>query len=177
MTVLAGPFAIAAALLLLGGVLKAARPHDTATALRGVGLPVSPLLVRIGGIAEAAIGAAALITGGTISAVLVALSYAAFLTFVGVALHRHIPVATCGCFGKADTPPTRVHLAVNLVAVVAAVTVAVDPGVGIVDTLRAQPLAGLPYVLLVTLGVALVYLALTNLPRTLALVPTTRGQR
>jgi hypothetical protein len=177
MTVVAGPFAIAAALLALGGVLKAWRPHDTATALRGVGLPVSPLLVRAGGILEAGIGAAALVTGGTVSAVLVALSYTAFLAFVVVALRRDVPVATCGCFGKVDTPPSRVHVAVNLVAVAAAVTVALDPGAGIVDTLRAQPLAGVPYVLLVALGVSLVYVALTSLPRTLALVPTTRGGR
>ena len=177
MTVMAGPFAIAAALLAIGGVMKAWRPQDTANALRGVGLPGSSLLVRVGGAVEAVIGATALITGGTVSAVLVALSYTVFLAFVVTALRRDVPVATCGCFGKVDTPPSRVHVAVNLAAVAAAVIVAVDPGAGLPDTLRVQPLAGIPYLLLVGLGVGLVFVALTSLPRTLALVPNARGWR
>jgi hypothetical protein len=100
-----------------------------------------------------------------------------FLAFVVTALCRDVPVATCGCFGKVDTPPSRVHVAVNLAAVAAAVIVAVDPGAGLLDTLRVQPLAGIPYLLLVGLGVGLVFVALTSLPRTLALVPNARGWR
>jgi len=176
-TVLAGPFAIAAALLAIGGAMKAWRPQDTANALRGVGLPGSSLLVRVGGVVELIIGATALAAGSTVSAVLVALSYTVFLAFVVTALRRHVPVATCGCFGKVDTPPSRVHVGVNLVAVAAAVTVAVDPGAGLIDTIRIQPLAGVPYLLLVALGVGLVFVALTSLPRTLALVPNARGWR
>jgi methylamine utilization protein MauE len=177
MTVMAGPFAIAAALLALGGLMKAWRPHDTANALRGIGLPGSSLLVRVGGVIELVIGAAALIIGGTLSAVFVALSYSLFVAFVVVALRRDVPIATCGCFGKVDTPPSRVHVGINLVAVAAAVTVAVDPSAGLMQTIRLQPLAGVPYVLLVGLGVELVYVALTSLPRTLALVPNARGWR
>jgi hypothetical protein len=177
MTVMAGPFAIAAALLTIAGVMKAVRPTDTANALRGVGLPGWPALVRGGGVVEAVIGVSALVTGGTVSAVLVALSYLGFLGFVLAALRRDVPVASCGCFGKVDTPPSRVHVGVNLVAVAAALTVAVDPGAGIADTVRGQPLAGIPYLLLVTLGVSLVFVALSSLPQTLALVPNTRGSR
>ncbi len=177
MTVMAGPFAVAAALLAIGGVMKAFRPDDTANALRGVGLPGWPVLVRVGGAVEVVIGVSAFVTGATVSAVLVALSYLVFLGFVLAALRRDVPIASCGCFGKADTPPSRVHVGVNLAAVAAAVTVALDPGVGIVDTIRGQPLAGIPYVLLVGLGVSLVFVALSSLPRTLALVPNARGWR
>ena len=42
MTIAAGPYAIAAALLAIGGALKLARPADTANALRGLRLPGSP---------------------------------------------------------------------------------------------------------------------------------------
>jgi hypothetical protein len=177
MTVMAGPFAIAAVLLAAGGAMKAYRPIDTANALRGVGLPGWPSLVRVGGLVEAAIGVAALVDGGPISAVLVALSYVAFLAFVVEALRRHAPIASCGCFGKVDTPPSRLHVGINVVAIAAAVTVALNPGVGLVDTIRVQPLAGVPYLALLAVGVSLVFVALSSLPRTLALVPSAGGRR
>jgi hypothetical protein len=170
MTVAAGPFAIAASLLAIGGVLKAIKPGDTANALRGVGIPAGAWVVRAGGIAEAAIGVWALATGDRAAAVLVALSYLAFTGFVLVALVRDSPISSCGCFGKADTPPSWVHVGVNLVAVVAALAVAIEPGAGFGDVRADQPLAGVPFVLLTLTGVFLVFLALTLLPRTQALV-------
>lgn len=171
MTLAAGPFAIAAALLVAGGAAKAARPADTANALGAMGLPRSPLLVRVGGVAEAAAGIAALAVGDRTTAVLVALSYAAFAVFVIVALRTGAPIATCGCFGKADTPPTRLHVAVNLGAVAAAVAVAVQPSAGLGVVLPHQPLAGVPFLLLVACGVGLSFLLLSSLPRTLSALP------
>jgi hypothetical protein len=171
-TIAVGPFVIAAALLAIGGGLKAIEPGDTANALRGVGLPVGAWAVRAGGVAEVAVGVWALATGAHAAAILVALSYVAFTGFVLVALVRDAPIASCGCFGKADTPPSWVHIGVNLVAVAAAVVVAIDPGAGLGDVLADQPLAGIPFVLLTLTGMFLAFLALTLLPRTEALVQT-----
>jgi len=157
-------------LLAIGGALKAARPGDTANALRAVRLPGAPWLVRVGGLAEIAVGVDALVVGDRLSAALVAASYRAFVGFVVFALHAGTPIATCGCFGKADTPPSAVHVLVDGALAVAALAVAVDPGVAIDDVLRDQPLSGAPFVVLVLTGVGLVFVALTALPRTLALV-------
>jgi hypothetical protein len=176
MTLAAGPFAIAAALLVAGGAAKAARPGDTANALGAVGLPRSVLLVRVGGLGEAAVGVAALAVGNRTTAVLVALSYAAFTVFVVVALRSGAPIASCGCFGKADTPPTRLHVAVNLGAVAAAVAVAMQPSAGLGVVLPRQPLAGVPFVALVACGVSLSFLLLSNLPRTMAAIHQSEGQ-
>jgi hypothetical protein len=170
MNIAAGPFVIAALLLAIGGALKAARPGDTANAIRAVGLPGGPWLVRVGGAVEVAVGVYALVVGDRVSAVLVAVSYLAFSLFVVAALRAGAPIATCGCFGKADTPPSGVHVAVNMLLVVAAVAVATDPGVAISDVLAGQPLGGAPFGLLVVIGVGAVFVALTALPRTLALV-------
>jgi len=170
MNIAAGPFLIASTLLVLGGVLKALRPVDTANALRGVGVAFGPGVVRLGGVAEAALGVWAITTGDRWSAILVALSYLAFTGFVVVALVRHAPIASCGCFGKADAPPSLVHVGVNLVACLAAVAVAVDPVVGLREVLADQPLAGAPFLLLVVTGVFLTFIALTLLPRSLLLV-------
>ena len=167
MTPAAGPFAIAAALLVAGGLLKTARPADTATALRQSGLPATPGLVRAGGLVEAGLGVAALVRGDRVTAVLVAVSYAAFAGFVALALRRGTPLASCGCFGKEDSPPTRLHVALTAAA---AVAVAVRPGVGLAAVVRAQPLGGVPFLLLLCCGVAFAYLALTSVPRLLVLV-------
>jgi methylamine utilization protein MauE len=171
----AGPFTIAALLLVVGGIAKVFAPADTANALRAVGVPAPPMLVRIGGAAEAVIGGLAIATADRAAALLVAVSYLAFAGFVGVALRRGSPIATCGCFGKADTPPSLVHLFVNVGAAAAALAIAVDPGDGIADVVSAQPLSGVPYLLLVVVGAYVAFLSLTLLPRTLALVRQSRG--
>lgn len=171
MTIASGPFAIAAVLLAIGGFSKAVRPGDTARALGGVfEWRVPSWLVRIGGVLEGALGVLALVTANRWAAALVAVSYLAFAGFVVVALVRQAPIATCGCFGREDSPPSRLHVGIDLGAAVAAIVVAVDPGAGLVDVVREQPLAGAPYLLLVATGVLCAYLALTLLPRVLALV-------
>lgn len=175
MNAAAGPFMIASVLLALGGAFKAASPGDTANALRGVGLPGSPLLVRFGGGLEVAIALAAIATGGRLAAGLVVISYLGFTAFVAVALARGVPIATCGCFGKADTPPSAVHLAVNLGAAAAAIAVVIDPGVALADVVADQPLAGVPFLVLVGTGVYLTYMALTALPRLLVAVRAARS--
>ncbi|MEX0663470.1 MAG: MauE/DoxX family redox-associated membrane protein [Acidimicrobiia bacterium] len=174
MNAAAGPFMIAATLLGLAGAFKAASPRDTANALRGVGLPGAPWLVRAGGAFEAAVGAYAIVEGDRLGAALVAVSYLLFAGFVAIALGRGVPIATCGCFGKADTPPSLVHVGFDLAAAGAAIAVVVDPTAGMADTVADQPLAGVPYVLLVITGTFLAFLALTALPRTLALVREAR---
>lgn len=168
MSVLAGPFAVAAALLGLGGASKAVEPADTARALGLLGLPSSRALVRAGGAAELVIGVGALAFGNRAFAVLLGLSYLGFLAFVVLALVRHTPLSSCGCFGKVDTPPSAIHVTVNALAVVVAGTVVIDPGVGLPDVLAAQPLLGGPFLLLVAVGVYLTFLSLTSLPRAMA---------
>jgi hypothetical protein len=174
-TLAVGPFAMAASLLVAGGVAKALRPTDTANALRIVGLPGSTLLVRVGACAEALVGAAALTLGDSISAALVAVSYLAFAVFVFVALRSGSPIASCGCFGRADTPPSALHVGINLAAVAAAMAVVFTPNAGLAHVLREQPLAGVPFLLLVTCGAAFTYLALSSLPRSMALVRHSAG--
>jgi hypothetical protein len=174
-SVLAGPFTIAAVLLAVGGALKAVRPRDTAQALVAVGLRFPRYVparaaVRIGGAVEVVVGLGALITGGPVFAALVALSYLAFAAFVAVALRRHAPISSCGCFGKVDTPPSIVHVVIDLGATAVAAGAAVVGGVALPDVLADQPLFGIPFVFLVLIGLSLVFLAFTSLPKTMAAV-------
>ncbi|MEP6625960.1 MAG: MauE/DoxX family redox-associated membrane protein [Acidimicrobiia bacterium] len=172
-----GPFLIAAVLLAVAGVAKAIDPVMTVGALRSAGIPAGPTAVRLGGAVEALIAVGAAITGDRVLALVVAASYLAFAGFVAVALIRHLPVGSCGCFGRADSPPSVLHVVVDVGAAVSAIAVARLDGGGLGATLHGQPLGGLPFVLLVGVGVYAAITALTVLPPMLAPVPAKRDRR
>ncbi len=170
---LIGLYLVAAGLLFVAGVAKARHPDDTARALTALAprgraaLPLGPVrqLVRAGALAEAALGLAALLVPRPVTAALVALSYAAFGAVVASARWRGGPLATCGCFGRPDTPPTTVHLVLNLVLAGAAAVVAVTapPHGTLVSELARQPWAGFPLLFVSAVGLWLSLLALSAL--------------
>lgn len=160
-----GAFFLISALLLVSGGRKLSDPGPTAGALRASGLPSSRLLVYMLGTAEVAVGAGSLIFAGELAGWAVAALYFGFAAFVANALIRNLPIASCGCFGKADTPPTLVHVIVNVFAVAVATWAAIAPAPPLIDVLRAQPLAGVPYVVFLAAGTYLLFLLLGELPR------------
>ena len=168
MAALAGPFIVTAALLGAGGALKVHRPAPTARALREMGLPASPALVRVGAAAEVAVAAGALVDGSRPFAALVAASYLGFTAFVLAALRRGVPLSSCGCFGVTDTPPTGVHVGLNLAAAAVAGVVAVGwaggGGLAEIAALDGSILRG-TFVVLTAAATWFAYVALTLLPR------------
>lgn len=164
---IAGLFIASAILLGAGGLLKLGRPEPTTEALRAAGFLASHGLARTLAAAEIAIGIAAIAYGGTIAALLVAASYAGFAGFVAAALRRGDGVA-CGCFGRADSPPTKVHLIVNLGLTVVAVVAAAQSVPHLLDAMADQPAAGVPFLGYVLLLSALLYALLAVLPETQA---------
>lgn len=169
MALLAGPFIVAAALLGAGGASKLVRPGNTARALGEMGLPKSPTLVRVGAGAELAIAAAALVGAGRPAAALVSASYVAFAAVVAVALRRSLPLSTCGCFGVTDTPPTAVHLALNVAAAGAAGAVAFGAagagGLAEITALDGSMVVKATFVVLTATSTWFAYVALTALPK------------
>jgi hypothetical protein len=160
-----GPFYAAALLLAGAGAAKVWDPVNTVGALRTMGITVRPLAVRVGGAIEVVVGLAAIVTGAMLPALLVAASYLVFTAFVAVALHRDLPIGSCGCFGKVDTPPSPIHLVVNLAAAAVAVIVALGDPIPLADVLGDQPAAGIPFVVLTVVAAGSAFLALTALPR------------
>jgi hypothetical protein len=148
----------AAALLLLGaGAAKVAEPTRTAGALAALGWPASPSVVRAGAAAETVLGAATLIIGGRVLAAAVAVSYAGFAVFMIVALRSGVPVGTCGCFGRPDTPPRTHHAVIDGMLALAA---AVATVVGVESILDAGAVAAATAVGLAVMA----YVALTHRP-------------
>lgn len=159
-----GPAAAVMLLLLLAGVQKIIDPAPTAGALRLAGLPSRGFVVRGLGAFEFVVATLFFAVGGPWPAVAGAALYLGFAGFVALALARNLPVSSCGCFGKVDTPPSAVHVAVNLGAVAVLVFAAIIP---------IQPMGGLvgqsagvvgPQVLLVGAVAYLLYGMLTALP-------------
>jgi len=169
MATLAGPFLVTAALLAAGGASKVVRPATTARALDEMGLKVSPVAVRIGAAAELGVAAGALAGGGRVFAALVAASYVGFAAFVLAALRRGTPLSSCGCFGVTDTPPTGIHVIVNVAAAAIAGSVAVGwasaGGLADITTMEGSLLSRVTFVVLTAVSAWFAYLALTALPK------------
>ncbi|HEX8972392.1 MauE/DoxX family redox-associated membrane protein, partial [Oryzihumus sp.] len=143
-------------------------PLPLVRALRSVGLPIGATIGRASATtralaaAEVVLGIAAIARPAALTAGLVAVAYLAFTGFVGLALARGGVIASCGCFGKPDTPPTRAHLLVTALLAGAAAATAVAPPTGL---LTAQPGQ------LVTAGYAVLVAFLAWL--VIAVLPTT----
>jgi hypothetical protein len=164
MEALAGPVVVVASLLALAGALKVLRPAPTSGALRAMGLPSAPVLVRGLGAGEIVVALGAGATFARPLLALLAAAYLAFAAFVVSALGRNTPLQSCGCFGQVDTPPSAVHVALNLVAAGTAFAAALTGTPALGDTLAEQPGGAVPFALLVVVCVYLCVLVATVLP-------------
>jgi hypothetical protein len=165
-----GLYLAACALLVVAGAAKAIRPADTARALTqatsAIRLDRMALLVRTAAALECALGVAGIVFPWPPIAAAVAFSYLAFAAFVLVAYSKGGPLATCGCFGTPDTPPTVVHVIINVGLAASAVVVATAGRSGtLVDALSGQPWRGIPLVAVSAVCAWLIFLALSPLAR------------
>jgi hypothetical protein len=165
--VLSGPVFVLTALLALAGAFKLVRPTLTSGALRAMHLPSHPALVRVLGLAELLLGVSALVTGARPLLALASAAYLGFAAFVAAALASGAPLQSCGCFGQRETPPTVVHLAVNLTAAIVLLAAAAGDLPKPAEVLADQPWHAAPFVLLVLISLELSYLVLTALPAVL----------
>lgn len=170
MDALAGPYLASALLLVIAGAAKVRDPLPLVRALRSARLPAPVGAVRLVAVAEVALGLAAALLGGRVTAVLVAASYTAFTGFVLLARSRGGVLASCGCFGRADTPPTTGHVVVTGALALLAGAVAAAPLGTLTEVLAAGPGAGLPLVLAAVTVAVLLH-------GVLALLPTLRVAR
>ncbi|MEZ5165251.1 MAG: hypothetical protein R2695_01720 [Acidimicrobiales bacterium] len=73
--------------------------------------------------------------------------------------------ASCGCFGRVDAPPSRIHVVGNLA--LAAVSFAAVAGDSPLEVMERQPAGGVAFVLLVGVLAGLALVAFTALPEAL----------
>jgi hypothetical protein len=158
--------AAAAALLVVTGVAKLLRPAAAAAALGAITLRFGPrgdLAGRALGTVEVVVGLTTLLTRVWPAAALTAALYLGFAAFVVLALRPDRGVASCGCSGQVDTPPTRVHVVVDLAFAGFAIAAAVRTPNPLLRSLdRAESVLALAAAALVA---SLAWLAITALPR------------
>lgn len=165
MSVLAGLVFAVAGVMGVAGVLKLAHPSSAASAMKAAGLTGSPFAAQILAVIEIGVAASALAFGSSVTAALMALCYAGFAAFAGLLIRRAGAGAPCGCFGETKPQPTTwIHVAMNLAAALLCAAAVLWPTGGVVDVLREQPLAGVPFVVLTVLCGWLWYLCLTVIP-------------
>ncbi|HSM43618.1 MAG TPA: MauE/DoxX family redox-associated membrane protein, partial [Acidimicrobiia bacterium] len=123
-------------------------------------------LSRSLGLVETATAVVALSTGGVALFVGAGL-YTAFAVFTATALYQRLPIQSCGCFGRDDTPPTRIHLGYNVAAGAALVAVAAR-GVAPINWSLA-PVELVLYLGFAAVGVYASYLLMARLPQLLEL--------
>ena len=168
MPALTGPALVAAALLALAGAQKLLDPTMTAGALRALGLPSSPWLVRAGSAVEVALGTSAVAVGGAVLWWAVAASYALFGAFVVAALRAGTMIGSCGCFGREDTPPHWSHVLLDGALTGLAVAIAVRSPAAPLQALADHPGEAVPLVALAGVSLYLLHAAFVDLPRALA---------
>jgi uncharacterized membrane protein YphA (DoxX/SURF4 family) len=160
-----GWFFATAALLVVSGVNKLVDAAPTTGALRSAGLPSGREAVWALASLEVVVGAANLISASRFFALAQSALFVAFGSFVAFALWRRIPIASCGCFGRSDTPPTFLHLLVNMAASAGAIVVALSGPRSLWELISGQPMVGLPYLGFVVFATYALYLVLTLLPQ------------
>jgi hypothetical protein len=158
----------AAVLLGVAGVGKLFRPQPTSRAVIAAELPAASVLsrrpvVRLIGAAEIVIAGLVLGVGGSWPAALLAAAYLVLAT-VAWRMIRLAPDQDCGCFGTADEPSSRWHVAVNLAGAAIGVAAACWPQESVGAVVEQQGLQDL-----LLLGGSLVlalagYLLLTAMP-------------
>ena len=155
----------AAVLLLLAGLAKLVRPQPATELLETLGFPArTPMALAIGA-TEIGVGAGALAVGGAGFAVATGALYIGF----GLVVIRALMVGaeSCGCFGRADAPPSLIHVVGNT-AFAAISFWAASADKSAVDVMNSQPAAGLPFVLVIGVLAGLALVAFTALPEALS---------
>ncbi len=167
MDLVTGALAVAAVLLVISGPRKVTDPTATVEFLTDLGLPRPTdgsgrrRVAGAVGVIELVAGVWALATGGWLLAALIGVIYVVFGVLIWLAMRRGL--GTCACFGRAGTPPSRFHVAVDLLLAVAAfAAIAADSPVEVMDR---SSLGGAWFVVAVGVSAGIIYALLDSVPR------------
>lgn len=163
-----------AALLATAGIRKLLSPAATGAALQGARLPSDHRLVRVLGAGEVLLAVAVLVFGGPVTALLLAVVYAAFAVFADRQRRRG---AGCGCFGETNAPATRLHVGIDAAGALAALVAAAWPAPSLTTTLGGDAGQAVLVVVLLTLATIGLQLALTALPELAAAAALDSAER
>jgi hypothetical protein len=161
-----GAFGIACGVLMVSGAFKLVQPGGVAGAVQTLGVRVPRWSGRLIGSAEITVGAAGLAVPGPFPAIAVGTAYLAFAAVVVVLMRRG--EASCGCFGEIESPPSALHVAIDLGAAAAALGHAAATSPSIFEFARSLGWQTVPFLGLIAIGVLCTVAILTVLPAVVA---------
>ncbi|WP_420638558.1 MauE/DoxX family redox-associated membrane protein [Candidatus Poriferisocius sp.] len=126
MLVVAAVYLVGAVLLAGAGAAKAVTPEPAAAAWARIGRPLPAWSMRLLGVVELGVAVGAVVVGGVVPAIALAVLYAEFAV-VAAAMVRAGAGEPCGCFGRIDMAATWRHVAANVGAAIAGVVAAAWP--------------------------------------------------
>jgi hypothetical protein len=135
---------LASGLLAVSGALKLRYPESVQPLLGVLRLPVWLQRGRALGLIELGVGCAAVITAAQPLIVAEAVAFAFFALLIGYVLVARVPLSSCGCAGARQTPPSVLHVAVDIAAAGAASFAAVSQPGSLVAMWPRLELLGIP---------------------------------
>ncbi len=120
-TALTPLYATAAIVLALAGVAKLRSPAGAVQALRKLGFPAGPAVVRAIAGGELLVAAICLVRPSALSAVVLAAVYAAFAVISTLLARSH---SSCGCFGESEAPASNIQSSLSAAIALAMLAVA-----------------------------------------------------
>jgi hypothetical protein len=160
-----GPAVVAATLLVVAGAQKIVDPAPAVGGLRALRVPAGRREVRCLAAVELVVGSVGIAAGG-LALLPVSASYLAFTVYVVAAMRSGTQVSSCGCFGREDTPPSGVHVVLNVVFAASAAAAAAS---GDASVPLESPASTVAFLALAAIGAALAVVAYSRLPRALSL--------
>jgi hypothetical protein len=149
---------VASGLLATSGALKLRHPASVEPLLAVLRVPPRLRRGRVVGAAEVCLGTTAVITAAQPLIILEAATFAFFAILIGYVLAARVPLSSCGCAGARRTPPSRIHVAVDIAAAGAAALAAVAQPASVAAMWPALEWYGIPSTvgLIATVGLLLV---------------------
>jgi hypothetical protein len=163
---LAGPLAVAALVLAVGGAFKLRDPGPTRDMFAAVGIRSGRsrrVLAVLSGVIELALGIATFLVGGWLLAFATSVAFAVF-ALLALRLVQTASTASCGCFGRHSGRTTGLHVAIDVAAATLALAAGIADAPGLLDARSDLPGGGFVFTGLAALGAWLVIAALTVLP-------------
>ena len=154
---------LGALILCVAGAAKLRAPQSAARAARTIGLPASPVLIRVFALAEVATGCWCAVRPSPISAGLLAAFYG---SFVGLTFALARVRASCGCFGEGDAPASWLQAVLSASLCLIAIAAAFAGTHGFTWVFHRDPLDAAVLImgsLAATYGVVLAYTELPSL--------------
>ena len=121
--------------------------------MRALGLPLDAAVVRVAAAVELFLGTLAVSVSNPVVAGFVGLSYAVFLVFSVLALARRLPIDSCGCLGKLETPPSWRHVVVLGLGLLGAIGAMADQDPALLERVTDDGAAGVALLVLVAVGI------------------------